>query len=615
MRVAAPADPTMTNSPNPYDSSNDDARDEAVGRLINEFFDRRESGEVFTEDEFLTQHAEYADELREHLRGLDLIKGIGSSSAADGLDASQTRSIARDRHAAATELEDIHIPEIPGYKIQRPLGRGGMGIVYKAIQLSTGRQVALKVLLEGPFAAPQARKRFEREISLSAQLRHPNIIPIYDSGTVEGRMYYAMEYVRGLPLGEYIQRENPSLTRRLQLFLKVGAALRHAHQRGVIHRDLKPSNVLVNAEGEPHLLDFGLAKQGTFSDMSTSLTAQIIGTPAYMSPEQAAGDPAGVDIRTDVYSLGVVLFELVSGRMPYDTKVSIGKLLDNIAKSEPDETHLSRASIDAELTAILLKALAKNKDERYQSIDALVSDVANYMADEPISVRPASGVYLLRKALWRHRIAVAVLLIAAGLFGGAGYLWHRINLALTENQAQIAKQDERLREQEAEKQRLAERLDTERKNAYRELLRALQLNPKLFDALTRSFGEGTPAIGDLANLLAEAPGLNLGGGPTTRPVAPSGKDLEAGLREFALSDPAPGVLTPAEITQQKPPMPAPFEWYLAQLREKIAESEEKAVASRPTSQPAGSVADAVEGTKGNADSPDSSDRPKATDKS
>ncbi|HPF41787.1 MAG TPA: serine/threonine-protein kinase, partial [Phycisphaerae bacterium] len=240
----------MTNPPSPiHEPDPNDARDEAVGRLINEYFDRRESGEIFTQEEFLTQHSEYAEDLREHLRGLDLIKGIGSSSAADPLENSRTQSVARDRHAAASELEDYHIPDIPGYKIQRPLGRGGMGIVYKAIQQSTGRQVALKVLLEGPFAAPQARKRFEREISLSAQLRHPNIIPIYDSGRADGRMYYAMEYVRGLPLTEFIVRENPSLPRRLQLFVKVGAALRHAHQRGVVHRDLKPSNVLVNADG------------------------------------------------------------------------------------------------------------------------------------------------------------------------------------------------------------------------------------------------------------------------------------------------------------------------------------------------------------------------------
>ena len=292
----------MTQNPRQDDGhAPDDAHDEAVGRLINEFFDRRESGELISEAAFIAEHQEYADDLREHLAGLNIIRGIGSSSADDPFAANQTRSAQISRRRDVENLDDIHIPEIPGYDIQRPLGRGGMGIVYKAIQRSTGRQVALKVLLEGPFAAAQARKRFEREITLSAQLRHANIIPIYDSGRSEGRLYYAMEYVRGLPLNEYVRQEKPSVTRKLELMAKVAEALRHAHQRGVIHRDLKPSNILVRADGEPQLLDFGLAKQGTYSDMTTSLTAQIIGTPAYMSPEQAAGDPTGIDQRTDIY--------------------------------------------------------------------------------------------------------------------------------------------------------------------------------------------------------------------------------------------------------------------------------------------------------------------------
>lgn len=610
----------MTKPPFSSEEANDDARDEAVGRLINEFFDRRESGEVFTKDEFLAEHPDYADELREHLRGLDLIKGIGSSSGDDGFQASRTQSVARDRHAAAAELENIHIPEIPGYKIQRPLGRGGMGIVYKAIQVSTGRQVALKVLLEGPFAAPQARKRFEREISLSAQLRHPNIIPIYDSGEIEGRMYYAMEYVRGLPLGEYIQRENPNLNRRLQLFLKVGAALRHAHQRGVIHRDLKPSNVLVNADGEPHLLDFGLAKQGTFSDMTTSLTAQIIGTPAYMSPEQAAGDPSGVDVRTDVYSLGVVLFELVAGEMPYETKVSIGRLLDHIAKSEPDTTHLSKANIDAELTAILLKALAKSKDERYQSVDAFVSDVSRYMADEPISVRPASGVYLLRKVLWKHRVAIAAVMIAAVMFASAGYLLHRVNTALSENKEQIARQDQRLREQEAQIEKKENEIA-----AWKTTLRSLNFTPTqvaAVNAFAKSIAEGVPAVDDVKGMLASAGqgGANDGSPPSAQ--KPPGKDLEAGYGDVVIADVSPGRLAPA--SQESAKLPSPI---MGLLRDYMrlgktapkGETEKVPAASQPTSQPADSVAGVVETAEADDDAPsptsEESPRPKAADKS
>ncbi|MCA9254117.1 MAG: serine/threonine protein kinase, partial [Phycisphaerales bacterium] len=508
------------------------------------------------------------------------------------------------------------------YEIVAELGRGGMGIVYKAIQQSTGRQVALKVLLEGPFAAPQARKRFEREISLSAQLRHPNIIPIYDSGRADGRMYYAMEYVRGLPLTEFIVRENPSLSRRLQLFVKVGAALRHAHQRGVVHRDLKPSNVLVNADGEPHLLDFGLAKQGTFSDVTTSLTAQIIGTPAYMSPEQAAGDPSGIDVRTDVYSLGVVLYELITGRLPYDTKVSIGELLTNIAKSEPDETHLSRANVDPELTAIVLKALEKNKDDRYQSVDAFLSDVSNYMADEPISVRPARGAYLLRKTLWRYRIAVGILLAASVLFGGAGYLWHKINTALNTNQVILAEKEERLKEQEEEKRRLAEQVNQTKSEAdvYKAILDTIGINPKPFLDLPKLVGEGGPAIGEGLKLVAplvNESNMTIDSGAA--PTRPRGKDLEAAYQEFTLGDTPPGRLRPAETPPKEvlDELPTVVRDYIRWLQRVEAERNEASTPVEPSTQPASSVVEATgdDPDSASADATEPSEAPNAVNKS
>ncbi len=626
MQAALTARPPMTDTFQPSGESHDaDLRDEAVGRLINEFFDRRESGEDFTKEEFLAQHAEYAEELRDHLKGLDLISGIGSSSADDPLKNNQTQSVAHDRRRLPNDGDEIHIPEIPGYQIHRPIGRGGMGLVYKATQSSTGRQVALKVLLEGPFAAPQSRKRFEREISLSAQLRHPNIIPIYDSGRTDGRMYYAMEYVRGLPLNEFILRENPGVKQRLQMFLKIGAALRHAHQRGVIHRDLKPTNVLVNADGEPHLLDFGLAKQGTFSDMTTSLTAQIIGTPAYMSPEQAAGDPSGIDVRTDVYSLGVVLFEMLSGQMPYDTKVSIGKLLTNIAKTDPDESVLAKSRIDAELTAILLKALEKNKDDRYQSVDAFVSDVSRYLADEPISVRPATGVYLLRRMFWKHRIAAATAAVAAILLAGAGLTWHRVNAKFAEKQEQIALRDIELKKKQEEQDRLYEDIQEKKdritayENTLKNTLQTLNVDSKsaeAIDAFLKLNLEGGPAVPGIVKALSrigESQSSASSGGPISAP----GKDLEA--KEFTLSDIASDLLEPAQAPTgktQDDAMPMIVWAYLEGLKQSARKEAELAATTQPTSQPAGS-AGASELAERDA-APDSaapSDSPNATNKS
>ena len=434
-------------SEQPSHFPDDDARDEAVGRLINEFFDRRESGEHLKEDTFISEHPEYEEELREHLGGLDLLRGMGGSSGRDPLN-NDTLPADLPSRTNGDDLRDIPIPKINGYEVQRAIGRGGMGVVFKAIQSNTRRQVALKVLLEGPFATSQARKRFEREISLSAQLRHPNIIPIYDSGAFDGRMFYAMEYVRGLPLDEWAAKTHPSVRQKITLFIKICDAMRHAHQRGVIHRDMKPSNILIQSDNKPNLLDFGLAKQGTFGDMTTSLTAQIIGTPAYMSPEQAAGDPSGIDVRTDVYSLGVVLYELLTNKMPYDTQSSMGQLLNHIARTEADESNLKNAGLDVEVCAIVMKALEKSKEERYQSVDALMSDLQRYLNDEPISVRTSSGIYLLTKAIRKHRRLAMVLLLGLLPLGITAYGVQVFNRSWQQTQQQLEQQEKRLEQQE-----------------------------------------------------------------------------------------------------------------------------------------------------------------------
>jgi hypothetical protein len=397
--------------PNPVDPMGESPQEVRIGELINEFFDRRERGEAVSEEEFLAQYPEHADELRQHLGGLHLLGALGSS--ADGNTVSRVAKPKFRGSSAENVLAESSqpLPNIPGYQIQKLIGRGGMGLVYKSLQVSTKRVVALKVLLEGPFATETARRRFEREIALAAQLRHPNIIPIYDSGTVDGRMYYAMEYVFGLALTDYFKTHGMDLRARVQLLIKVFSAVNHAHQRGVIHRDLKPSNILVDGNGEPHILDFGLAKAGSIGDATTSLTAQIIGTPAYMSPEQASADPNSVDIRTDVYSLGIVLYEAICGAMPYETNVGIGRILHNIAHAEPTPPAKQNPKVDAELTAITLKAIDKLKENRYQSVEGFAEDLRRYIAGEPILARPPTGLYLLKKAVSRHRTPVTIVAI------------------------------------------------------------------------------------------------------------------------------------------------------------------------------------------------------------
>lgn len=499
-----------TDPPNTTDPNEDDAREMRIGELINEFFDRRQRGESLSEDAFLEQYPDFAEELREHLGGLDLLRGLGSSG-----DATRVAGPAPGRGSSGHdpfEPPSAPLPEIPGYQILKQIGRGGMGIVYKAIQLSTKRVVALKLLLEGPLAAEHSRRRFEREIALAAQLRHPNIIPIYDSGTASGRMYYAMEHVFGLPLTDYLRAHALDAAAKLRLFVKLAEPVGHAHMRGVIHRDLKPSNILIDGNGEPHILDFGLAKAGSLIDSTTSITAQIVGTPAYMSPEQASGDPNGIDTRVDVYALGVVLYEMLTDRMPYDTNVAMGKILHNIAHAEPTPPQKVNSKLDADLSAIVMKALEKRREDRYQSVDAFAGDVKRYLAGEPITAKPASTMYLLKKVAWKHRTVVG---ISAGLIFIATAMLLTINhfsRQLKEKAVRLEQQAVEVnqsREALAKKQQEVERLAREQEEARRAYQLAKASMPpemqKIFDTVVTAGASGTGRPEEIGiKLVAEA---------------------------------------------------------------------------------------------------------------
>ncbi|MBN2560901.1 MAG: protein kinase [Phycisphaerae bacterium] len=324
---------------------------------------------------------------------------------------------------------------IEGYEIVRELHRGGQGVVYQAIEKSAKRKVAIKVLLEGPFASKSARRRFEREIELIANLRHPNIVTVFHSGvTSDRRQYCVMDYVRGLRLDQYVQEEKPSLEEALRLFVTVCQAVNHAHQKGIIHRDLKPSNIIVDTEGNPKVLDFGLAKQlGGGAETLLSMTGQVVGTLPYLSPEVAKGHPDEVDIRTDVYALGVILYEMLTGQYPYPVVgevVDVLKHITDMAPAPPSKvwspesgivrrTH-ARGSrqhgcpVDHEVETIIFKALAKQRERRYQSALELARDIEHYLAGEPIEAKRDSSWYVFKKTVRRYKLAVAV----AAMFGG-----------------------------------------------------------------------------------------------------------------------------------------------------------------------------------------------------
>jgi non-specific serine/threonine protein kinase/serine/threonine-protein kinase len=332
---------------------------------------------------------------------------------------------------ASTPADPVGVAgrRIGRYEIKRVVASGGMGTVYEAVQDHPHRLVALKVLRRGA-ASHQAMKRFQHEPEILGRLRHPNIAQVYDAGTHDegegAQPYFAMELVKGEPLVPYCESRKLGTPQRLELFGKVCDAVQFAHHKGVIHRDLKPDNILVDDHGEPRVLDFGVARATDSDIQATTLqtdVGQLIGTVPYMSPEQVAGDPAELDTRSDVYSLGVVLYELLADRLPHDLRdKSIPEAVRIIGEQDPTPLSSISRIYRGDLDTIAAKALEKEKDRRYQSAAELAADVRHYLSDEPIVARPASAYYQLRKFARRNKtlvggVAAVFVVLIAGIIG------------------------------------------------------------------------------------------------------------------------------------------------------------------------------------------------------
>ncbi|MBK8268105.1 MAG: serine/threonine protein kinase [Planctomycetes bacterium] len=390
---------------------------------------------------FLSQACANDDELRDCL---ELVLAAKSAARQERPNSTRSEPAASEEtlpghiqspRGGAAGFVSSPIPAIEGYEILRELGRGGQAVVYLAIQKSTKRKVGIKILLEGAYASRTALKRFEREIDLMAQFKHPNIISIFDSGvTADSRHYYVMDYVRGKPLNQYARERKLSLEDTLRLFATICQAVQYAHQKGVIHRDLKPPNILVDAEGHPSIMDFGLAKFLTEPvDTIVSMTQQVIGTVPYMSPEQARGNPDEIDSRTDVYGLGIILYEMLTGHFPYPVKGQLHVVLKHITETPPTPPSRSwkpesgvttrqarrhragQCPIDDEVQTIVLRSLAKERDRRYQSAGELARDVDHYLRNEPIDAKRDSTWYVVSRVMSRHRRSLILTLCLLGI--------------------------------------------------------------------------------------------------------------------------------------------------------------------------------------------------------
>jgi serine/threonine protein kinase len=340
---------------------------------------RREAGEILDPGEFRARFPHLAEWL------------------ADRFDS--VRPQTSDDDSSNDDLADHPWPSIPGFEILAEIGRGGMGIVYKARQSKLNRVVALKMLLGGPAAGAKAVGRFRAEAEAVAQLQHPYIVQIFDIIEHDGQLYLALEYLSGGNLAKQIAcvPQPPELA--ADYVRKLAQAMQFAHERGIIHRDLKPSNILLTADGIPKITDFGLAKRldgGT----STTKTGAVLGTPDYMSPEQADGRSREVGPLADVYSLGAILYDLLTGQPPFHDEAMV-KVLDAVRFKKPKPPRECNPQTPADLEAICLKCLEKDPARRYASAGELADDLTRFLNNEPVRATPQK-IWKRIRSWWRQ---------------------------------------------------------------------------------------------------------------------------------------------------------------------------------------------------------------------
>jgi serine/threonine-protein kinase len=402
-----------TNDPKSLESTDDDSdgifsiRDARLAMLIEQILSTARSGGAVDIEQYAAANPEYAAELRELWGIAEVADDFGrampdeNASVRDRLDLAVAGAMEPSRNLKPSDST------FGDYELYEELGRGGMGVVYRACQTNLDRVVALKIVLGGSAATRADLARFRSEAETAAKLDHPNIVPVYDVGEHDGLPYFTMRYIAGTTLTHRLAEGPMDAREAAELLAPIAKAIAHAHEQGVLHRDLKPSNILIDQDGRPFVSDFGLAKRllpepsdagdPTQAFRVITQTGAIIGTPGFMSPEQAAGRRAVIGPSTDVYSLGAILYAMITGRPPFQATSPVDTVM-LVLEQEPLPPQALNPSVDRDLEMIALKCLQKPTELRYASAGDLADDLEAYLADEPVSARSSRFTQILTRA-------------------------------------------------------------------------------------------------------------------------------------------------------------------------------------------------------------------------
>lgn len=400
------------NEPTPSLSIDEDADgDVDVARVLEPFLAEVEAGRQADLGRLLTENPAIADRLRACLDVLRI--DVAHDLAPSPLGSCETRPFSEldwNENSLAPRLERVRPRScLDDYELLDVIARGGMGVIYRARQRSLNRLVALKTIDSGVWASAKHLRRFRIEAEAMARLDHPQIVPIYDVGECDGMCYFSMRLLEGGSLADHLSRFAADPWAAAILMTQVARAVHHAHQRGILHRDLKPSNILLDSEDRPQIADFGLAKRFG-GEVDLTISGMVVGTPAYMAPEQAVGHRADVTVACDVYGLGAILYAMLTGNPPVEGEV-LSEILLRLREQQPTSPRSLNRRVDRALEAICLKCLEKDPRRRYATAEALAEDLDRYLAGQPIQ---AHYYGLIQTMLSRARSPQQIQL--AGLF-------------------------------------------------------------------------------------------------------------------------------------------------------------------------------------------------------